>query len=78
MRTVLKTEMIHRNNKYWYFNIVNNKTSYSDTTLVEISNPWLQYTVDVDTLEVQKLAKVRRDIPKFVYKKIVEMIGEIK
>ena len=78
MRTVLKREMVHRNNKYWYFNIVNNKTSYSDTTFVQISNPWTAYTINVDTLEVHKSAGVYRDMPKFVYNKALEMIGEMK
>lgn len=78
MRTILKQEMVRKNNKYWYFNIVNNKTSYNDTTFVEVSNPFTQYTMNVDTLEVVKAPKVRRDMPKFVYNKVVEMIGEMK
>ena len=74
MTISLKREAIRspKNKHWWHFDLRKN-TTY-DLTFIEISNPWTQYKINADTLEVYKAPGVYREIPKFVLKKALEML----
>lgn len=73
MYKVLKQDLIHKNSKWWYFDL----KVYDDEYYVEISNPWKAYAIYTDTgkVEIRKEPGVYKDMPKYVYTKALEMLA---
>lgn len=75
MVKLLKREVYEIYKKLWYFDLLKN-TKYNKTFLEITNSGFIEYFVDIETLEITRAVGNYKPMPKYLYKRVLKFLDK--